>query len=85
MESFKGSVVLCMVPYRNSPKGCAPSKMGEKFISCCITDPCRMQFWGNCGIQPTLSSLTKDCPNPNKNPNPNVHKQDLNSSLAAVG
>ena len=31
----------------------------------------------------TLSSLTKECPNPNY-PNPNVHKQDLNSSLKAV-
>ena len=39
---------------------------------------------GNCGIQPTLSSLTQDWTNPNRNPNPNVHKQDLNSSLAAV-
>ena len=38
---------------------------------------------GNCGIQPTLSSLTKDCPNPNNYPNP-IRKQDLNSSLAAV-
>ena len=40
---------------------------------------------GDCGIQPTLSSLAKDCPNPNKNPYPNVRKQDLNSSLAGVG
>ena len=37
---------------------------------------------GNCGIQPTFSSLTKDCPNPNKNPNPNVRK--YSSTLAAV-
>ena len=43
-----------------------------------------IQLEGQCGIQPTLSTLTKDCPNPNKNPNPNVHKQDLNSSLAVV-
>ena len=43
-----------------------------------------INFWGDCGKQPTLSSLTKDCANPNKNPNPNVHKRNLNSSLAAV-
>ena len=46
-------------------------------------NPRYTNFRGNCGIQPTLSSLTKDCPYPNKNPIPNVHKQDLNSSLAA--
>ena len=40
--------------------------------------------FGAIEIQPTLSSLTKDYPNPNKNPNPNVSKQDLNASLAAV-
>ena len=40
---------------------------------------------GNCGIQPTPSSLTKDRPNPNKNPNPSVHKQDLNSAVCYCG
>ena len=34
---------------------------------------------GNCRIQPTLASRTKDCPNPNNYPNPIVCKQDLNS------
>ena len=33
---------------------------------------------------PHFVVLQKTSPNPNKNPHPNVHKQGLNSSLAAV-
>ena len=49
-------------------------------LLCLIFEHCFKQFlMGNCRIQPTLSSLTKDCHNPNKTPNPDVRKQDLNS------
>ena len=44
----------------------------------------RIIFQGNCRIQPTVSSLTKDSPNPNHYPNPNVRIQDWSSRLAAV-
>ena len=57
----------------------------ESKVPCPLMHSTRnLKFWGHRGIQPTLSSLTKDCPDPDKYPNPNVRKQDLNSSLVGL-